>query len=83
MARQKAALQTQKASGVKKATKAPAAKAKPTTRKKAATKPAPKSAAKAEKKEVAKKAKPDDVLGPDEASVKSSAKEKPAASAEK
>jgi hypothetical protein len=82
LARQKAALQTQKASGVKKAAKAPAAKAKPTTRKKAATKAAPKSAAKAEKKEVAKKAKPDDVLGPDEA-AKAPAKEKPAASAEK
>ena len=44
LARQKAALQTQKASGVKKAAKAPAAKAKTTTRKKAATKAAPKSA---------------------------------------
>jgi hypothetical protein len=79
LARQKAALLTQKASAGKKAVKSPAAKAKTTTRKKAATKPAPKVA----KEEVAEKAKPDDVLGPDEAAAKAPAEEKPAASAEK
>ena len=83
LARQKAALLTQKASAGKKTVKATAAKAKPATRKKAATKAATKPAPKAVKKEVAEKANPDDVLGPDEAAAKAPAKKKPADSAEK
>ena len=62
LARQKAAILTEKSIAVKKSSKATAAK--PATRK-AATKAASKPAPKVAKKEVAEKAKPDDVLGPE------------------
>jgi len=74
LARQKAALLTEKSTAGKKSSKATAAK--PATRKKTATKAASKPAPKVAKKEVAEKAKPDDVLGP-EVTGKDAPAEKP------
>ena len=63
LARQKAALLTEKSNAGKKSSKSTAAK--PATRRKAATKAASKPTPRVAKKEVAEKAKPDDVLGPE------------------